>query len=72
MAQAQTIDQEDENGMDCDWAVLLGVRYLGFDVESIMRMRYGQFIDYLITRTEMTNTKKGPGTGSEKGSVMDL
>lgn len=71
MAQEHDASQESDGDMDCSWAVLLGIR-MGLDVETIMRMRYGEFADLLITQAEMRNVKKNAVKEERRGSVMDL
>lgn len=71
-AQTEKVSEEDKD-IDCVWAVLQGKR-LGFGTEEVKRMRYGEFVDYLITTNEMIEKQKDMADKKKekRASLADL
>lgn len=63
----------EDKDIDCVWAVLQG-KQLGFGAEEIKRMRYGEFVDYLITANEMIKKQRemADRKKEKRASLADL
>lgn len=63
-------DDEDDD-LDCDWAILLGVR-MGFSYSEVQKMRYGKLLDFVEAQKEFIRKRPVEKQEEKRSSLMDL